>query len=307
MSSDTTATTQRTPCSRSEAAQKVDGTYDKDGAQAAALTAFRKLRADRRFTDFIIKCGMTEHKVHKSVLSATAEWFDTPCGGGFKVTSPWARIQSLLNDWLKQEAETGILDLSEDPEGIVAALVQFCYEFTYDEPAEAPMTFHVRMFDIGERYTIPDLQALAARKFELSSVAKWSTEDFAVATREIYENDVKNARAFKMMISQISADRSAELFGTVPEDGDDHFRGMVQSLPGYAMDVLRETNNVEKRKKEKEVRKYACIGNPACSGYFVVDRPELPLVVTNIYHNCVRCEIRYRFKDGEMWEVYRLT
>lgn len=204
-----------------------------------------------------------------------------------------------------KEGKGKFIELLEDHKGTVAAMIQFCYQFIYDEPTEAPMTFHYRMFAIADKYEVAGLQALAARKFELSTTAKWDVMDFVVAVKETYEEDRKGP--FKQMIAEVSAEHSEELFGSATTTGNVSFGEIADSLPGYATDVLRETNNNEKRKKDKATRRYRCILSSSCRGHFTVDRPMTKTDYnTPSYYDCNSCFMRYCFKDCGEWEAHRI-
>lgn len=288
-----------------------DTTYDKGAAQAAALNALSKLHIDGLFTDLTLKCGATELKVHRSILCATSEWFVKICGGGFKVSFPRLQAEDINLMGVLQEAKSNVVLLPDDKEEAVAAMVHFCYHFTYNHPVNetAPMTFHVRMFSVGEKYFIPALRSLAVFKLEKSAAVKWDTADFTSAVKEAYDIDDPK-RELKESVTKISVEHSVDLFGSAAADGEKTtaFRTMAAEIPEYALAVLRETNNVEKHKKNKGHRKYRCILTSGCSGHFVVDRTWAQREFLNTYYyNCQSCTMRYPFKEGDEWEKHRVV
>lgn len=286
-----------------------DSTYDKGAAQAAALNALSKLHIDGLFTDLTLKCGATELKVHRSILCATSEWFVKICGGGFKVRFPKTKSEDINLTDIPQEAKSKVVLLPDDKEAAVAAMVHFCYHFTYNNSAHEnkPMTFHIQIFSMGEKYLIPALSALALFKLEKSAADKFDSGDFTSAVKKTYELDDPKAE-LKQVIAKVSVEHAVDLFGSAAADDEKTatFRTMAAEIPEYALAVLRETNNVEKDKKDKGYRRYRCILNSGCSGHFVVDRTWAQReFVSTYYYNCQSCTMRYPFKESEEWEKHR--
>lgn len=65
-------------------------------------------------SDFTIVCGNRSWEVHRVILHLHSSVLGKACGGTF------------------QEAHTATIDLSEDPEIAVEAMVEYMYNFDYD-------------------------------------------------------------------------------------------------------------------------------------------------------------------------------
>lgn len=184
-----------------------------------------------------------------------------------------------------------MIELHGDDNDAVTAMIHFCYHFDYTEPATLPMTFHVRMFTVGEKYLIPALQSLAASRFRRTITAKWEIADFTSSVREVYEETTDPQRLLKSAVIEASTSRSAELFGA---DGNVDFSTMADELPRYAMDVLRDTNKSNKRKRDEDEGPWSfkCFINPSCAGRFTVKQREKSGIHK---YECALCKHPYGF------------
>ena len=53
---------------------------------------YLKLLQSGQFSDFVIKCGDVEYKVHKAVVATASRMLNVACSGPFEVTSPLLSI-----------------------------------------------------------------------------------------------------------------------------------------------------------------------------------------------------------------------
>lgn len=64
-----------------------------------------RLHLNGKYSDLTVQCGQRHWNVHRAILCSRSSFFDKACGGNFL------------------EAETGIMDLSDDDEEAVASLI----------------------------------------------------------------------------------------------------------------------------------------------------------------------------------------
>ena len=98
----------------------------------AFLTGIRKAFEQRKHTDFTITCHGREWRVHKVILCAHSDFFDHACAGPFTVSTvframPWSAADT------PKEAQQNRIDLQNDDPAAVAAMVEFFYEFAYED------------------------------------------------------------------------------------------------------------------------------------------------------------------------------
>lgn len=266
------------------------------------MAALRKHHQDGLFTDVTVQKGRLgrRYKCHRSVLYAASEWFKKALTGGFKVcASPSDDRSSRVKLTSYQESQGGPIHLEDDVEDAITAMIQFCYCAEYDEPATSPMSFHVSMFAMGEKYFIPALQSFAVSRFKHSVATKWNIQDFAEAVRGTYEDTTDSHRLLKTAVIEASVEHEAELFD---EDDESGFGVVAPELPNYTFDVLRKTNKAKKRNREVQrkaaVRKFRCQTN-GCAGHFVVDRPVVATYPQ--YFACMTCSRIHMFNDSQAW------
>lgn len=179
-----------------------------------------------------------------------------------------------------------MIELHDDIEEVVSAMITFCYQFDYDEPTTTPTAFHVRVFAIGEKYMVPALQSLAASRLRSSTKNKWNIADFTVVIKEVYENTTDLARQLRSAVIEASVEHKAELFGA---DADDVFVKSAGEQPGYTLDIIREMSLTQKRKRDNEDGpwRYRCfVGGTGCPGGFTIEHRQEN--GTKSYH-CTTC------------------
>lgn len=92
---------------------------------------FSALLGSGKYSDLTLTFGSRSWKVHKSVLCLQSDFFAKACDGGFKVSSTRRTCPKLLLTG-PQETHTNTIDLSEDSEYTIAAMVNFMYHGKYD-------------------------------------------------------------------------------------------------------------------------------------------------------------------------------
>ncbi|KAL9086306.1 MAG: hypothetical protein Q9165_007221 [Trypethelium subeluteriae] len=141
-------------------------------AKEIFLASLQSLFSEPKYSDFTITCNDRKWNVHKLVLCTQSSFFSKACDGAF------------------QEAESGEVDLKDDPD-VVNAMIYFFYTFEYDDtevPDNERMPFAVRTFIIADNYDIEPLKEQAANRFRVLTRDAPCGNGFSRAVKLMYEN-----------------------------------------------------------------------------------------------------------------------
>src|SRR5436189_5255418 len=93
---------------------------------------------------------------------------------------------------LKQEKESGILELEDDPK-LVRAMLRHLYKLDYakdigdtDKVDIPKMVFDARVYATADKYDIPSLKILAMANFEKKAKTWETATDFSLSIKVIY-------------------------------------------------------------------------------------------------------------------------
>lgn len=95
-------------------------------------------------------------------------------------------LQSTVLAAQADSSSTGIIDLAEDQAELVESMLQFLYFRDYSEGPH-PLLFNAKMYAIAQKYEIPALEHLAARKYENTLETDWDTSQFVESLRFTHE------------------------------------------------------------------------------------------------------------------------
>ncbi|KAK3630076.1 hypothetical protein LTR56_002637 [Elasticomyces elasticus] len=186
-----------------------------------ATEAIKMPAGVKEFSDLVLKVDSRTWAVHKAIICPQSDFFLKACTGGFQVRLPkWQMTWSTLARRLttKQEAATSTIDLSDDEEWSVNAMVAFFYTQTYERPTGPPQDAesrgikHAQVYKLADKYDIVGLKALAAKNFTPFAESGWSEPSFAGYIQEVFGNGPSTSELKRIMFNVI-AENAKELYG----------------------------------------------------------------------------------------------
>ncbi|KAI6815994.1 hypothetical protein KC340_g16499 [Hortaea werneckii] len=186
---------------------------------APLLNGLKRAFDSSDHTDFTIICQGRQWKAHKVVLCAQSEWFKKSCAECWK------------------EGQEGAITFPEDEPDVIEAMLHWFYEFDYgtSQDIKWPLALDVKVYAVAGKYLLPNLQRLAAAKFEQRAKKEWQSEDFAEAITEIYDGPLESI-ILRATVAQIVTEHRMELFH--PGEGSKRFISMAGKIPKFGRDLL---------------------------------------------------------------------
>ncbi|KAL8751274.1 MAG: hypothetical protein Q9184_006117 [Pyrenodesmia sp. 2 TL-2023] len=129
--------------------------------KAVAVNSISKYFDNGHFTDLTITCGGEEFRCHKVVVCSQSKFFEAACTNGF------------------QESMTSTVDLPDDDPFHVSLMLHFLYRQRYTRAVEDmngpkyKSRVHVHMYELGDKYDIPQLCHYAAGFLESIVCYQW--------------------------------------------------------------------------------------------------------------------------------------
>lgn len=117
-------------------------------------------------------------------------------------------------------------------------MLLFMYGFDYERIcsercANSPLSFHVRVYQVGDKYDVPKLRDYARRKFASAIRTCWETDDFPVAISDAYSTTPPADNGLLDLIVIASVDHLGKLLE------NDYFNEVLEETPGFAVDIVR--------------------------------------------------------------------
>ncbi|KAK4550261.1 hypothetical protein LTR36_003228 [Oleoguttula mirabilis] len=224
----------------------------------------------------MVTCTTHEWQVHRLVLTLHSPVLAKACDGAFKET-----------------AERKI-DMSDDHPAAIETLVHYLYNLDYDAQLSttcdslSPMSLHVHVCVVADKYDIEPLKNLAINKFKLAAQAGIDTEDFAKAALQAYGTALAT-RPICDSIVMLAVERNLPFSAYVAGPGRSAFTTAMRQCADLAVDFAEaqythmERQHTMVRKGEK---RYKCpSGN--CSHSQIME-------ILQVYHDeafaCYFCE-----------------
>lgn len=145
--------------------------------------------------------------------------------------------------------------LDEDEPRSVEAMIHFMYGFSYDSSGSdrgrvSPMLFNVKVYQVGDKYSIPRLKEEAREKFTAAIKTCWEMDDFPVAITEAYSTTSRGDRGLRDPLVQISLEHLDVLLK------NEEFKHVLRNILEFAADL------VQQRSYPPSMKSYRC---PSCS------------------------------------------
>ncbi|PLB47857.1 hypothetical protein P170DRAFT_465392 [Aspergillus steynii IBT 23096] len=217
------------------------GGHDKSTTYTGDLSAsLKSCFLSSAFSDLTIHTKDQEFKVHRLVICGQSEYFSRLYQG----------------DWM--ETTENAVHLEEDDPRAIEAMIHFMYGFEYDSSGSqhgriSPMLFNIRVYQIADKYVVPQLKQLAKEKFEIVLKACWQMDDFPTAIAEGYGCTPKEDRGLRDPLVKISHEHITQLLAK------DDFQTALEETTGFAADLAQGlTRTVD---KDPTLTKYRC---PSC-------------------------------------------
>lgn len=119
------------------------------------------------------------------------------------------------------------------------AVLTFLYtrNYSYDGTSDgnAPLTFHVKVFSLAEKYFISPLLHVAAKKFEAILEGKYDEDEFAEAVETWTAITSDKGKVLGNIIVETIVTQKKELLN--PENSESRFRCALNRIPWLAADV----------------------------------------------------------------------
>ncbi|KAL1979195.1 hypothetical protein VTN96DRAFT_6523 [Rasamsonia emersonii] len=211
-------------------------------------TSIKSYFLSSRFSDLTIYTEDQEFKVHRLVVCGRSEYFSRLFNGN------WA------------ETAENVVQLKDDDPRAVEAMVHFMYGYEYDSSGSdrgriSPILFNVKVYQLADKYGVPQLKQRAKEKFENIAKTCWQMDDFPTAIAEAYTCTPKEDRGLRDTLVEISCEHIDEL------QKNDDFQTVLEEAVGFAADLVQYL--ARWKPPNSNLMKYRC---PNCSAQWLLER-----------------------------------
>ncbi|KAI7289663.1 hypothetical protein KC343_g4719 [Hortaea werneckii] len=208
-------------------------------------------------TDLTIICQGRQWKVHKVLLCAQSEWFETSCAGCWK------------------EGQEGTITFKDDHPQVIEAMLRWFYEHDYgtSQDTKWPLVFDIQVYAVADKYLLPNLKHLAATNFEQRAEKNWKSKDFETAVTDTYEYLLDSDGTLMQTMARIVSKHRKDLFH--PVTGSLELKALAVRIPEFGSDVLRASIDAE---GGSYCAKYRC---PRCRKRFRIKTGTYSFVCPN--------------------------
>lgn len=229
-----------------------------------------RMSRDRKYSDFLIKCGDQEWPVHKVIVCPHSKFFEAICDGGFKVSGVLCRVSDSADT--QQESQQGPVTLEEDLPNVVGCAIRFMYMGNYhdavveDEVGYQPLLLNIGFHTFADKYDIPKLAQLALAKFDelACSCTDWTL--LAAAVRETYTQAPDSKREMRSILAAVCTGLAELLFCTDTNNGEwknkeyAELQKVAKSIPEFTLDVMARlaTEKAQRAWWEQDLKAHTC-------------------------------------------------
>ena len=187
-----------------------------------------------------------------------------------------------------------MIELKDDNPLVVQAMIYYLYHFDYsdtinEQGTSLPLVFNVHIHTIADKYDIPELLKLAAKKFSARAEVEWDTKALADAIRGVYTEAADPNRELRNTVLEVSSKHAYALFRNEFEA----FNEVAASVPSFAGELGARIAVPPESDRLK--KKYGC-RNGNCGFTFAVK--EL------VQHQNYYCPCCGGSRQGYQWEQW---
>lgn len=164
-----------------------------------------------------------------------------------------------------QEANTKVINLEEDDERAVHAIIESFYTGTYTSPVAkasgdqlSPMSHDIPVYHRAKKYMLDEtLVKTALLKSEEHILKGWSSAAFANALEEAFDSVPADGDDLTKAVTQVAKVQVVALY-TWPTDGCLEFRRVIRNIPVLAAELAESLAHQQKvllSNQEKTTRK----------------------------------------------------
>ncbi|KAK4958234.1 hypothetical protein LTR10_004660 [Elasticomyces elasticus] len=143
-----------------------------------------------KYSDLTIQCGERLWRVHKIIVCSQSPFFTKACDGSFT------------------EAQQGTITLGENDPLVIAAMISYMYTCDYSDEVKADgmedmmqILFNVHVHVLADKYDMPDLAEMAAKKFKEWAEKEWKDASFADAAGLVFTPDLPTAPLREVVVA----------------------------------------------------------------------------------------------------------
>ncbi|KAL4973725.1 BTB/POZ domain protein [Aspergillus desertorum] len=194
------------------------------GNKGDLTTGIQKCFHTSTFSDLTVVTKDQKFEVHKLIVCGQSDFFS----------------RMFKHNW--KEVTENIIRLEDDDPRAIEAMIHFMYGFNYDSSGSdqgriSPMLFNVKVYQIGDKYGIPNLKEQAKEKFAASIKTCWVMDDFPVAIASAYSTTPSSDRGLRDLLVSTCLEHILELL----ENED--FRQVLRETLGFAADLVENRNH----------------------------------------------------------------
>jgi hypothetical protein len=106
-------------------------------------------------------------------------------------------------------------------------------------PESVSLVVNAKIYALAEKYLVPGLKALTARKFDIASAKLWDSDDFIEAVQEVYTSTIETDRGLRSIVLRTFHDHQQLIEKS-------EVQGLVKQFGSLASDIVIHVWNKSK-------------------------------------------------------------